>query len=80
MTERNRLLTQYFPYRTQHVLQQIMAFVDTNADNFDIPDDWTQLTADMFQEWDGNTATSHPTGNNSAQSDLQSDCFEYKHL
>ncbi len=64
MTERNRLLTQYFPYRTQHVLQQIMAFVDTNADNFDIPDDWTQLTADMFQEWDGNTATSHPTGNN----------------
>ena len=63
ISERERLLNNYFPSRTQRVLQQIMALVDVDVDEFEIPDDWVQLTAGMFQEWDGNDATSLPTGN-----------------
>jgi hypothetical protein len=51
MAERNRLLTQYFPYRSERVLSNIIAFV--NIDDFEAPDNWSKLTASMFHEWDG---------------------------
>ena len=57
--ERNRLLTQYFPYRSDNVLNQITAFV--GIDDFEPPQDWTKLTASIFWEWDGNAADAQPT-------------------
>ena len=59
--ERNRLLTQYFPYRSDRVLSQIMGYVD--IDDFEAPAGWQKLVAGMFMEWDGNAADSQPTGN-----------------
>ena len=58
MTERNRLLTQYFPYRTGNVLGAIQRMV--TVDDFEVPADWTRLTASMFCEWDGTGADAQP--------------------
>lgn len=58
MTERNRLLSNYFPMRSQRVLGQIESFV--NIDDFEAPDGWEQLTASMFHEWDGTGASAQP--------------------
>ena len=58
MTERNRLLTQYFPVRTNRVLNSILSFVD--IDDFEAPDGWTPLVASMFHEWDGSGADAQP--------------------
>jgi hypothetical protein len=58
MAERNRLLTQYFPMRTERVLDNILAFL--NIDDFEAPDTWEQLTASMFHEWDGTGADAKP--------------------
>ena len=58
MAERNRLLTQYFPVRTERVLNSILSFV--NVDDFEAPEDWTPLTASMFHEWDGTGADAQP--------------------
>ena len=60
MKERNRLLTQYFPVRTDNVLSYILGYV--TVDDFEAPDDWTKLTAQMFQQWDGTGADAQPTG------------------
>jgi hypothetical protein len=49
MTERNRLLTQYFPYRSDNVLEDIIRLV--NIDDFEAPEDWTMFVASMFHEW-----------------------------
>lgn len=62
VTERNRLLTQYFPKRTDIVLGQITSFVD--IDDFEPPKGWEKLTSKLFCEWDGNAADSQPTGRN----------------
>jgi hypothetical protein len=59
MTERQRLLTQYFPVRTANVLSYIMDYVD--IDDFEAPDDWTEFTASMFHEWNGTGANAKPT-------------------
>jgi len=56
--ERNRLLTQYFPYRSENVLKQITGYV--GIDDFEAPADWEKLTAQLFHEWDGNAADSQP--------------------
>lgn len=58
MRERNRLLNDYFPYRTDIVLSDILRFV--NIDDFVVPDSWVKLTASMFHEWDGTGATAQP--------------------
>ena len=58
MAERNRLLTQYFPYRSERVLSNIIAFVD--IDDFEAPDNWSKLTASMFHEWDGTGSDARP--------------------
>ena len=58
MTERNRLLNQYFPVRSSRVLSQIQSIVD--VDDFEIPDDWTRLTASMWHEWDGTDLFAQP--------------------
>ncbi len=60
--ERKRLLTQYFPYRSDIVLGQITSYV--GIDDFDAPEGWEKLTAQLFCEWDGNNAGSQPTGRN----------------
>ena len=60
MTERNRLLQQYFPVRTERVLNDIVHLVD--IDDFEAPDGCTELLASMFVEWDGSRANAQPTG------------------
>ena len=59
MAERQRLLTEYFPVRTDNVLGYIMNYVD--IDDFETPDDWTKFTASMFHEWNGTGANAQPT-------------------
>ncbi len=59
MNERNRLLNQYFPYRTEKVLNNILAMV--NIDDFEAPADWVALTASMFYNWNGVDEFSQPT-------------------
>ena len=58
MAERNRLLTQYFPVRTDNVLNQITSYV--NIDDFEMPDGWEPLMASMFHEWDGSGINAKP--------------------
>ena len=58
MTERNRLLSQYFPVRTDRVLNNILNFVQ--VDDFEAPEDWIPLTASMFRQWDGTDADAQP--------------------
>ncbi len=58
MAERNRLLTQYFPVRTNNVLNQITSYV--NIDDFEMPDGWEPLMASMFHEWDGSGINAKP--------------------
>ena len=60
--ERKRLLTQYFPYRSDIVLGHITSYL--NIDDFEAPEGWEKLTAKLFCEWDGNAADSQPTGRN----------------
>ena len=57
-TERNRLLTQYFPTRSEKVLKSIVRLVD--IDDFEAPEGWESLTASMFHEWDGTDADAQP--------------------
>ncbi|MCR5679616.1 MAG: CotH kinase family protein [Prevotella sp.] len=57
--ERQRLLTQYFPTRTEFVLSSILNYVA--VDDFEAPAHWTRLTADMFHEWNGTGANAQPT-------------------
>jgi hypothetical protein len=58
MNERNRLLNNYFPMRTGNVLNNIQSYV--NIDDFEMPEDWTLLTASMFHEWNGTGADAQP--------------------
>ena len=58
MAERNRLLGQYFPYRSDYVLESILSYVD--VDDFVLPDGWQPLAATMFHEWDGTDANAKP--------------------
>ena len=60
--ERNRLLKQYFPYRADILLGQVTSLVD--IDDFEAPQGWERLTAQLFKEWNGNAAGSQPTGRN----------------
>lgn len=53
-TERNRLLNEYFPQRTNTVLNQIMNYI--GVDDFDAPKGWVRLTQDMFHEWSSGDA------------------------
>ena len=59
--ERKRLLTQYFPKRSDIVLGHITSYL--NIDDFEAPEGWEKLTASLFREWDGNAIDSQPTGN-----------------
>ena len=61
LPERNRLLTTYFPYRTDIVLNQILAHVD--IDDFEAPDDWLLMASDMFYDWNGTGADAQAVGN-----------------
>ena len=54
MTERNRLLSEYFPVRTANVLSQVTKYVA--YDDFVAPEGWVQLSKDMFHEWNGSGA------------------------
>ena len=59
MKERSRLLNDYFPYRTENVLDQITAFL--GIDDFEMPDGWIPLAADMFHEWYGTEKDATPS-------------------
>ena len=58
MAERNRLLTQYFPVRTENTLAQIQAYI--GWDDFEAPANWVKLRSDMFLMWDGSGADATP--------------------
>ena len=60
-TERRRLLTQYFPSRSETVLSQVLNYV--GIDDFEAPETWVRLTAQLFKEWDGTGADAQPTDN-----------------
>lgn len=53
LPERNRLLTEYFPYRSGIVLDQILNYVGIDVDDFEPAADWVALTANMFHQWEG---------------------------
>ena len=57
--ERNRLLYEYFPSRSEKVLADILSYVD--VDDFEAPEEWVPLTPDMFYVWDGTGADAKPT-------------------
>ncbi|MBP5715507.1 MAG: CotH kinase family protein [Bacteroidales bacterium] len=59
-SERNRLLTQFFPGRTAKTLADIIAY--TGDDDFEAPENWVKMTASMFKEWNGTGADAQPTG------------------
>jgi hypothetical protein len=62
--ERQRLLTSYFPYRSEFVLGKIFDYVGVDDfDDFEMPADWTQLTASMFHQWNGTGADAQPLDN-----------------
>lgn len=58
MKERNRLLTQYFPQRSDNVLASIVSAV--SVDDFELPDGWIRLASSMFHEWDGTGIDAEP--------------------
>ena len=60
LTERNRLLTSYFPYRTDIVLDQLLTYV--NIDDFEAPDDWLLMASDMFYDWNGTGGNAEAIG------------------
>ena len=62
MNERNRLLNDYFPYRSKKVLDNILAYVQ--VDDFEAPADWVPFTASMFHRWDGTDANAQVTEQN----------------
>lgn len=57
-TERQRLLTQYFPQRSERVLNSVVSFV--GIDDWEMPEGWEHMTASMFREWDGTGADAQP--------------------
>lgn len=63
--ERNRLLTDYFPNRSQIALTYINSYIEQLTgmyfDDWEVPEHWEHLTASMFHEWDGTGADSQPT-------------------
>ena len=62
MDERRRLTNQYFPHRSDIVLNSILGFM--NIDDFEAPEGWERLTASMFHEWDSSGADAKPLDKN----------------
>lgn len=62
MQERNRLLTNYFPYRSGIVLDNILAFVQ--VDDFEAPEEWVPMATSMFHRWNGTGADAQVTEQN----------------
>lgn len=62
MEERNRLLNNYFPYRSEIVLNNILALVQ--VDDFEAPEDWVPFTATMFHQWNGTGANAQVINEN----------------
>ncbi len=62
MKERNRLHTQYFPYRSDKVLAKISSYV--SVDDFEMPSDWIALNRQMFHKWNGDLADAEPFDEN----------------
>lgn len=62
MQERNRLLTNYFPYRSGIVLDNILVFVQ--VDDFEAPEEWVPMATSMFHRWNGTGADAQVTEQN----------------
>lgn len=64
MSERNRLLTEYFPQRSSVALSKINTYVQNLTgfyfDDWEVPSHWVPMTASMFREWDGTGADAQP--------------------
>jgi hypothetical protein len=65
MRERNRLLNDYFPYRTEIALGLINEYVEeltgVTYDEWEVPEHWVPMMASMFHQWDGTGADAQPT-------------------
>ena len=57
LTERRRLLNDYFPYRSDNVLQFIHDF--TSVQSFEAPADWLAFTTSLFFRWEGTGVDAH---------------------
>lgn len=62
--ERQRLASQYFPYRTATTLSQVNSYVEQLTgiyfDDWEVPEHWVPMTASMFHEWDGTGIDAQP--------------------
>lgn len=68
MKERNRLLDNYFPRRTETALAYINNYVEKLTgiyfDDWEVPDHWVPMTPSMFHEWDGTGMDAQPKDKN----------------
>ncbi len=68
LSERNRLLSQYFPRRTETALAYINNYVEQLTgiyfDDWEVPDHWVPMTPDMFHEWNGTGVDATPKDKN----------------
>ena len=68
MSERNRLLTDYFPKRSDVALSNINTYVQNLTgfyfDDWEVPSHWIPMTASMFHEWDGTGVDAQPKDKN----------------
>lgn len=64
MNERNRLINDYFPQRSQIALSLINSYVEEmvgiHQTDWEVPEWWVPMTASMFHEWDGTGADAQP--------------------
>lgn len=64
LNERNHLLNNYFPYRTETALSQVNNYVEQLTgiyfDDWEVPEHWVPMTASMFREWNGTGADATP--------------------
>lgn len=68
LSERNHLLTNYFPSRTATALAYINNYVEQLTgiyfDDWEVPEHWIPMTASMFREWDGTGIDAQPKEKN----------------
>lgn len=63
MNERNRLINDYFPYRTSIVLNDLLGYVDSKVDfdEWQMPEGWVEMHVGMYHKWNGTGADAQPT-------------------
>ena len=64
LRERNRLLNDYFPKRSNIINEFINSYIEDITgvyfDDWEVPAHWVHMTASMFREWDGTGIDAQP--------------------